>query len=61
MTSMTKNVIKKVLDFKNFTTSNNIRTSIFKDGEVEGKGMSIFTSKKKSFIVTKRKANRSIL
>lgn len=61
MTSLTKNVIKKVVDFKRFTVCNTEGKHLFKDGEIEGNSLASFISKKKSFIVTKRKVNRSIM
>lgn len=61
MSSMTKDVGKKIIDFKRFTVSStqDRQISIYED--LEGRGSMFNNSKKKSFVVTRRKTNKSIL
>jgi hypothetical protein len=61
MPSMTKDVGKKIIDFKRFTVSStqDRQISIYED--LEGRGSMFNSSKKKSFVVTRRKTNKSIL
>lgn len=58
---MTKDVGKKIIDFKRFTVSSTQDRQILIREEFESRSSLANNSKKKSFIVTRRKTNKSIL
>ena len=58
---MTKDAGKKIIDFKRFTVSSTQDRQILIREEFESRSSLANNSKKKSFIVTRRKTNKSLI